>query len=138
MLNQRHKRAELPSYKTLGDRRPRKRPNPLDAWCSEAGRLSSEAVQPWKAPNRDKYESSPSSCSTRHEVEGPLTAPSFPASALTTSQQFLADQKYPTLPPAQQRACESKQSSSETNNENRPSSHNFTLPTSLGFELILY
>ena len=50
--------------------------------------------QGWKAqqwgsptlgsPNRDKYESSSSSCSTRHEVEGPQAAPSFSASAQTT------------------------------------------------------
>ena len=37
------------------------------------------------SPNRDKYESSSSSCSTRHEVEpGPRAAPSFSASAQTT------------------------------------------------------
>ena len=36
------------------------------------------------SPNRDKHESSSSSCSTRHEVEGPRAAPSFSASAQTT------------------------------------------------------
>ena len=29
-LNQRHRRADLPSYRTLGNQRPRKRPNLLD------------------------------------------------------------------------------------------------------------
>ena len=36
------------------------------------------------SPNCGKYESSSSSCSTRHEVEGPLAAPSFVASVQTT------------------------------------------------------
>ena len=55
-MNRRHGRADVPSSKTLGDRRPRKRPKST-GWCSKAGRLSNKAVQPWKAPS-DKYESS--------------------------------------------------------------------------------
>ena len=59
--------------------------------CSGKGWKAQQWGSPtFRRPISGKYESLPSSCSTQHEVEGPLAAISFPASALTTSPQFVA------------------------------------------------
>ena len=82
-LNQRHERANLPSTPLrLGDRRSPKRPNPPDG----VPRLEGSAVRQSNLgkPQPRQVQGSSSSCSTRHEVEGPQAAPSFPASAQTT------------------------------------------------------
>ena len=83
-LNQRHQCVNLPWRSTFT-----KTPKPT-RWCSKAGRLSSEAVQPWEAPTatsaRARRRRVASDMSWRERVTGgggPIGPPSFPASAQT-------------------------------------------------------
>ena len=80
--------------------------------------------------HRDKYESSPSSCSTQHERGVSLTAPSFRASTPTAPPQFIAIA--PEVCNTTTRTATSLRIQAERqgkNKEHRPISHNFTATT---------
>ena len=105
-------------------------------WCSKAGRLSSERSNLGN-PNRDKYESPPSSCRTRHEEEGPKAAPSFLDSAQTTFPHVRSHRTRNIQRHHQHRnklAIRNRPAAKRTRKP--PSSHNFMQQTSLGFVLM--